>query len=171
MATIPAPPDRDNVPIGSFIKFVAWAAFVGALFLCTFDFATSVIGIRIVLGERDDDFIAFCMPIVFALLAICFNGLSAFMFRMFMRQGFSTFATSVTCVMWMCFVAYDFASSFIGMLATYCPSVRVNSWPAIMEAMSQLGAAPSFFVIIFALLLSFGPFLACMFYQLATSSD
>src|SRR5438093_1558605 len=113
MATVPA--ERESGQMGQFTKFVAWGGFTAAVGLCIFDFITSVQGLRLILGTKDDNPIAIFMPIIFALLAICFNGLSPFMFRYYMRHGFSGFAPTVTSIMWMFFVGYDFVSSFVGM--------------------------------------------------------
>ncbi len=123
-------------------------------------------GIRIMLGNRDDRVIAVFMPIIFAMLALCFNGLSAYMFRMYTKQNFTSFAPAVTCVMWIFFVVYDAISSFVGMLETYA-TTPVNTWQGVVQGMDEIGVAGAFFVIVMALLLSFGPFLTCMFYELA----
>ena len=159
---------KEKSGMGQFTKFIAWAGFVASLGLCVFDFITSVMGIWIILGRNDERVIATCMPIIFAALALCFNGLSAYMFRMHLQQKFTKFAPAVTGVMWIFFVGYDFVSSFIGMLETYA-TTPINSWRGIVQNMEQLGGAGSFFIIMMAILLSFGPFLCCMFYELARS--
>jgi hypothetical protein len=152
--------------MGQFTKLIAWVGFVAAIGLCIFDFITSVMGIWIVLGRNDDNVIAVFMPVIFALLALCFNGLSAYMFRMFLKGDFGKFAPTVTCIMWIFFVIYDGSSAFVGMLDTYSKE-RANSLHGIMQGMEQLGGAGAFLVLVMALLLSFGPFLCCMFYELA----
>lgn len=154
--------------MGKFTKFIAWSGFAASLGLCVFDFITSVMGIQIILGRNDERVIATCMPIIFAALALCFNGLSAHMFRMYMHQKFTTFAPAVTCIMWLFFLTYDVVSAFIGMLETYA-TTPITSWRGIVQNMEQLGGAGGFFVVVMAILLSFGPFLCSMFYELARS--
>lgn len=163
-----ASPEKDRIVMGNFTKFIAWGGFVAALGLCIFDFVTSVMGLRIILGRHDDRPIAFFMPMIFAMLALCFNGLSAYMFRMYMQEKFTRFAPIVTGIMWVFFVTYDAVSAFVGMLDQYA-TTPVDSWQGIIRAMDHLGAAGGFFVVVMAALLAFGPFLCCMFYQLALS--
>lgn len=158
--------EKDTLPMGQFTRFIAWTGFAASLGLCVFDFITSVKGIWIMLGRRDEDPIAMFMPMIFATLALAFNGLSAYMFRMYTKANFTTFAPTVTCIMWVFFVAYDFISSFVGMLDTYA-TTPIDSWGGIVRAMRDLGATGGCMVMIMALLLSFGPFLCCMFYELA----
>lgn len=150
------------------LKFICWAGVIAALGFCVVDVITSVKGIRDVVGVKDDDFIAVCIPIFFAVLALCFNGLSSHFFRLFARESFSSFSTAVTLILWIFFLAYDWLSSLIGLLNTFS-RVHVTDWATMMQAVNQLGALASFFVIVMAFLASLGPFLLTLFYELATS--
>ena len=152
--------------MGQFIKFIAWTAFGASLGLCLFDFVTSVRGLWIILGRRDDDLISIFMPVIFATLALCFNGLSPYMFRMFMQMKFTQFASTTAGIMWVFFLIYDIVSAFVGMVDVYAP-VSLTSVQGVIQPFRQLGGAAGFFVIIMAILLPFGPFMCCMFYELA----
>src|SRR5438093_928282 len=79
--------ERPLTPRNQSIKFLAWFGFVASIGLCLFNFATNLSIGRILVGANDNNFVAVSMPLIIALLTVCFNGLFAFYFLMDMRLG------------------------------------------------------------------------------------
>lgn len=155
----------------SFItRIIAWIGIVVAATLCVFDFVTSVMGIQSVMGPGDGGIIAFSMPYCFGALAFVFNALSSFIFRMYMRRGFTKISFVMVFVMWIFFLGYDGLSSFIGILGIYT-NTEVNSWASMKQAMDQMGGLSAFLVFVMSALLAFGPFLLTPFGELTTVTD
>jgi len=151
--------------MGNITVLFARAGLAAALGLSVFDFITSMMGIRQIMGPGDRGLIVTFMPMLFAMLALCFNAVSAHIFRMYLQRGFGSFASSVTFCMWAFFLTYDAISSLIGILSCYT-SAEIGSFEAGRIAFASLRHLAAFFVVVMAALLSFGPFLCSVFSDL-----
>ncbi len=147
------------------LRVLIWLAIIAGCILCVFDVLTSIWGIQMIVGFGDYTLIPMTMPVLFAILSICFNGVSGYLFAELKRRKGITFTTAVAAVMWIFFLAYDGISSFIGMLSVYSGK-PVTSFETAITAMRSLGTLASVFIVIMALLLAFGPFLVTLFWSL-----
>lgn len=155
--------------MGNITKLFAYVGLVGAIGLTIFDFKTSIDGIRQIMPQANDDVLVIGMPLLFAMLALCFNATSAYMFRMHVERGFSSFPSTVTFSAWVFFLSYDAISSLIGILSTYTTQ-RIYSLSSAVHAFQSLDTLAAFFVLIMAALLALGPFLCTLFSDLTQNA-
>ena len=151
--------------MGDVTKFFAVVGLGAAIGLSAFDFVTSVMGIHQIMGKGNEGFIVGLMPFFFAALALCFNALSAHMFYMHKKRGFTSFASTVTFFMWVFFLGYDLVSGLVGVLASYS-SMQINSLQTCRAAFASVGWLAGAFIVVMAALLSSGPFLCRLFSDL-----
>lgn len=144
----------------------AIAGLVSALVLCLIDFITSYHGVRAVIPEGNDSWILKITPVLFAVLALTFNGTSAHLFRHFRRGRFGGVATLALLAVWLNFLAYDWITSFAGVVAEFAGR-PLGSVEAIWEAYMALSLAQQYVATVIAILASAGPFLASAFSDLA----
>src|SRR5262249_18051771 len=132
-----------QISMGQFTKAIAWVGFLAALGLSMFDCYTSFLGIKLVMGQNPQKPLTIWMPLIFAILALAFNGLSAFLFKMFKVEKFTKFTPRVCFIMWLFFVVYDVVSAGIGMLETYAHA-PVTSWETGLAAVDHMSSIQLF---------------------------
>lgn len=152
------------------VRFMAWFGVAGAILVTLGSVHMSIKGIRDLIGVGDHSFTASMAPIMVALLALSFNGLSPWLFKMFKDKGVGGFATGATFCLWIAFVSYDAISNISGLLSTFS-GIRVSDFDSGERATERLGGSASFVIMLLATLFTFGPFLIGIFGELVLPAN
>lgn len=153
------------MPAFSIKKMFCGAAIGAALLLCIVDFITSYKGISTFIPQDNRSIVLKMVPLIFAILAISINSISAWLFRMLDHQQHTEFTKSFLAMVFLGFLTYDGVSSFLGMLAEFYGQ-KLSTVQGIFEAYHSIGVACGILSAIVAILASFSPLLTSMFWDL-----
>ena len=133
--------------------------------LCLIDLVTSYNGVKAVMPLDTESIILKTIPFLFAILATTFNGTSAHLFRHFRRNKYGGLASFILLVAWINFLAYDWVTSFAGIVSEFAGE-SMGSVELIISTFIELSSGQKYVVIAVAILASSGPFLASAFCDL-----
>lgn len=146
----------------------AYFGFGAAAVLTVIDLVTSWMGIDTLIPDGNESLILMVVPIAVACMSLAFNATSSYLLVQFREQDAAALSKMFLLVIWLCFLVFDGVSSWLGLLSCLHEG-EIATLSEIASACRGLDGAQNIMCLSVAVLATAGPFLATVFWDLATT--
>ncbi len=151
------------------MKFIfAYFGFGAAAILTVIDLVTSWMGINTLVPEGNESLILMVVPVAVACMSLAFNATSSYLLILFREQETTGLSKIFLLVIWLCFLVFDGVSSWLGLLSCLHEG-SIGTLNEIAVACRGLDGAQNIMCLSVAVLATAGPFLATVFWDLASA--